>query len=76
MNCGECLASSVELVELGADMVCPRCQTDYTAWRRTLPTLAPDPHAAYNARTRKLIPKGDAYRDRLVSARLSLRSNA
>jgi hypothetical protein len=28
-NCGECLFNAVEIVELDANGVCPRCGTDY-----------------------------------------------
>lgn len=72
MNCGNCLVSSVELIELGADMRCPRCSADYRDYRRSLPTLTPQQR--YNANTRKLRPTGAAQRDRLVAARLALRS--
>lgn len=76
MHCGNCLAETAELQELDAAGVCPRCATDYRAWRHGTRVYHPDPHHAYNTRTRKLVPTGAAYRDRLVAARLSLRSKA
>jgi len=66
--------SSVELQEIGADMVCPRCGTDYSGYRVTLPTLTDA--QKYNIRTRKLISNGAAHRDRLVRASLRARSDA
>lgn len=74
MTCGLCIADTPELQELNAHLVCPRCGTDYSAFRVTLPTLTSAQR--YNLNSRKMIPTGDAYRDRLVAARLSLRSNA
>lgn len=74
MTCSVCLESTPELQELNAHLVCPRCGTDYSAFRVTLPALTDVQR--YNLNSRKMRPTGDAYRDRLVAARLSLRSNA
>lgn len=74
MTCSVCLPDTPELQTLDAHLVCPRCGTDYSAFRVTLPMLTEVQR--YNVNSRKMIPTGDAYRDRLVAARLSLRSNA
>jgi len=64
MTCGLCLVHTPALQEIGPDNRCPLCGADYSAWAHD-----------YNSRTRKLVVKGDAFRDRLVAARLSLRGN-
>lgn len=38
-NCGECLMTDVEIIELRADGVCPRCGANYGPEQPT-PTLA------------------------------------
>lgn len=68
MVCSHCLPSTQALQTINVDGHCPRCGTDYRAF--THPTVH-----AYNTRTQKLIPTGAAYRDRLVAARLALRSH-
>lgn len=74
MTCSICLESTPELQELNAHLVCPRCSTDYSAFRVTLPALTDVQR--YNLNSRKMIPNGQAQRDRLLRARLALRSNA
>lgn len=72
MTCSVCLSTTPELQEV-IHGVCPRCGTNYAAFIHAPLTTK---QVQYNTRTRKLIATGDAYRDRLVAARLSLRSNA
>lgn len=73
MTCSVCLPDTPELQTLDAHLVCPRCGTDYSAFRVTLPALTEVQR--YNLNTRKMIPNGQAQRDRLLRARLALRSN-
>lgn len=81
MTCSICLTRTPELQVIDHDGYCPRCGTDYRPWRhtRTVPALLPDllspAQRTYNARTSKLVSNGAGYRDRLVAARLALRSN-
>jgi hypothetical protein len=63
--CSICLPHTQALQVINVDGHCPRCGADYRAFLR---------HGDYNTRTQKLIPTGDAHRDRLVKARLALRS--
>jgi len=65
MICSICLPHTQALQVINIDGHCPRCGTDYRAYMR---------HGDYNTRTQKLIPNGQAHRDRLVSERLKLRS--
>lgn len=73
MVCSLCLDTTSALQTIGANGRCPRCGTDYSAFVHI--SSAPALETPYNLRTRKLMVRGDAYRDRLVAARLSLRSN-
>lgn len=57
MNCGHCVGKTSELQQVDAQGHCPRCGRGYSAWQHTS----------------KLRVQGDAYRDRLVAARINLR---
>lgn len=74
MTCSVCLSTTPELQEIGTSGRCPRCGTDYSRWAH-VNSLTPM-QQLYNSRTSRLVVKGDAFRDRLLAARLSLRSNA
>lgn len=80
MTCSLCLTSTPALQTIGVDGHCPRCRTDYRAWlHRRGPVSGYDVTVNsrdYNANTRKLISTGAAHTDKLVAARLALRSNA
>lgn len=87
MICAFCIAQTSALQTVDRDGYCPRCGTDYRPWRhtRTVPALLPDVRVSgydvttktrdYNARTSRLVPTGAAYKDRLIAARLALRSS-
>lgn len=72
MTCAHCIAFTPELQTIDLTGHCPRCGRDYTPWTHS-PRVA-TAQMVYNTRTRKLISNGNAYRDRLVAARLALRS--
>lgn len=73
MTCSICLTTTPELQTIDASGHCPRCGTNYGAWVHSVRLTSPQ--LAYNERTRKLVSNGAAHRDKLVAARINVRSN-